>query len=129
MRRELQQKLFEKYPDLYRLRIAKEGEPLEPIVFGIECEDGWFDLIDRLSQQVVSLDPEATVVQVKEKFGGLRFYLNGSHDAWEASMKAEEESYTICEACGKPGTLRDNDRFYIQTLCDEHAKEESSPSY
>jgi len=76
---------------------------------------------------VAELEQEATgrqfeVLQVKEKFGGLRFYVNCRRN--EAIRQrigiAAEESFRTCEVCGQPGRLRE-DRW-IKTLCDEHAR-------
>jgi hypothetical protein len=59
------------------------------------------------------------VIQVKEKFGTLRFYINeGTDDIHRRIAKAEIESATICEATGKPGKLR-TDIGWHRTLCDE----------
>ena len=42
------------------------------------CGDGWFDIINNLSSEIVKhseYQPDHTFIsQVKEKFGGLRFY-------------------------------------------------------
>jgi hypothetical protein len=58
--------------------------------------------------------------QVKEKFGGLRFYVNRRNDAIIRRRIgiAVDECFRTCEVCGQPGTLRE-DRL-IKTLCDEH---------
>jgi hypothetical protein len=70
------------------------------------------------------LDEETAKVpvasQVKEKFGGLRFYVNGATDKhWNYINFAESMSYTICEECGAPGkTYTDG---WHMTLCDIHA--------
>ena len=77
----------------------------------------WSKILDRL----YDIKPRSVhVLQVKEKFGGLRFYI-GSADKefFDAIDAAEEESYTICEECGQPGILRE-DLGWILTLCDEH---------
>ena len=60
-------------------------------------------------------------IQVKEKFGGLRFYLkNSTPEIDKAVQLAETMSYNTCEVCGKRGTRRDTS--WIRTLCNEHAK-------
>jgi hypothetical protein len=60
------------------------------------------------------------VAQVKEKFGGLRFYFEGGNDAFHAIRAciaaAAQESFHICEVCGQPGYLIGHNR----TRCDEH---------
>lgn len=60
------------------------------------------------------------VMQVKEKFGGLRFYVNGAIDKhWDYIHFAESMSYRICEECGSPGKTYTNG--WHRTLCDIHA--------
>jgi hypothetical protein len=114
MKKELQEKLFNDYPQLFELR---KDPALYPIVFGIECGDGWFDLINDLCKKIVEIDPNVKATQVKEKFAGLRFYTTGTLDAvWDLIEEAEDKSYKICEDCGAPGTLRGN--MWVSTLCD-----------
>ncbi|MBI2449665.1 hypothetical protein HYV49_05205 [Candidatus Pacearchaeota archaeon] len=60
--------------------------------------------------------------QVKEKWGMLNMYLTFDTDEmYDLISEYEEKSKTICEDCGKPGSLRD-DLPWILTLCDEHYK-------
>ena len=48
------------------------------------------------------IPPQFQVQQVKEKFGGLRFYISAApQEVHNMIHKAEAESYTICEHCGK----------------------------
>jgi hypothetical protein len=74
-------------------------------LFQVECGDGWkclyqplIDLCNLYGMQVL---------QVKEKFGGLRFYFHGvgpnGLDIYELVSAAEEASYHICEECGEGG--------------------------
>lgn len=63
--------------------------------------------------------PESSTIatQVKEKFGGLRFYISGgSEEAYTAIDEAAAESYRTCEHCGEPGKC--NERGWLATLCD-----------
>ena len=116
MNRQHTQTLFEKYPRLYCGRKMSLQENLMP--FGFECGDGWFNLIDRLSDEIEKecqrlLREEELkekdlpiAVQVKEKFGTLRFYMSYSTAEIEQMIcKAENESNNTCERCGAPGTL------------------------
>jgi hypothetical protein len=66
--------------------------------------------------------PQVVIAQVKEKFGGLRFYYDGgdSHISGMVRM-AEIWAGHTCETCGKPGTIRHGG--WIRTLCDEHEEE------
>ena len=55
--------------------------------------------------------------QVKEKLGGLRFYMTcGNDEIFDLINKAEALSYKTCEECGKPGEQRGPG--WIYTLCD-----------
>ena len=56
-------------------------------------------------------------IQVKEKFGGLRFYLSrGTDEMFDLTNEAESASYKVCEGCGAPGTRRTGG--WIRVLCD-----------
>ena len=70
MKLELEQKLINKYPKLYKQHDWDMRQTC--MCWGFEVGDGWFDLINELSSKIEPLGAEA--VQVKEKFGGLRFY-------------------------------------------------------
>lgn len=67
-------------------------------------------------------DPWAnfTVDQVKEKFGGLRFYVSccPSSEVFGAINMTEALSYWTCEVCGNKGSRRRNGNW-LKTLCDE----------
>lgn len=64
-------------------------------------------------------------VQVKEKFGTLRVYMDGCNEAVSAYITfAEALSGSTCEKCGAPG--RRQGRGWIRTLCDTHAKTQAS---
>jgi len=79
---------------------------------------------EMIDEAKAKLDEEIAKVpvasQVKEKFGGLRFYVNGATDKhWNYINFAESMSYHTCEECGAPGK-RYTDGWH-QTLCDIHA--------
>ena len=85
---------------------------------------GWLPLLDKLAKELVDLGWNRTLDQVKEKFGGLRFYIGINLDITsdvdskihECIYAAEQESYTTCEDCGAPGSPRKSS--WIRTLCD-----------
>jgi hypothetical protein len=70
---------------------------------------------------LIALDPAYELHQVKQKFGGLRFYASFRDDvAAECSAliaDAEMASLVTCERCGDPGQLRHHRNWRI-TLCD-----------
>ena len=102
MNEENTKRLFADFPKLYE---GRNKSPMENLMcFGFECGDGWFDLIYKLSKDLSENHPECRAIQVKEKFGGLRFYVNGVSEAgWDLIDKAEEESYHTCEQCLRNG--------------------------
>jgi hypothetical protein len=94
---------------------------------GFQHDDGWFDILWRLCADLEPLVTEMEraggrqfeVLQVKEKFGGLRFYVNCRNDSIRQRIEAAiQESFHTCEVCGQPGKLREDS--WIKTLCDEH---------
>jgi hypothetical protein len=96
------------------------------MAFGFEIGDGWIPIMRELCEKIqaeIDSDPEAykdlEFTQVKEKWGGLRVYLNYYYPKIEELVDdAEAKSFETCEVCGKPGKLRE-DRSWIVTLCDE----------
>jgi hypothetical protein len=85
-----------------------------------DIEEGWYPLIKELIEDLIALGWNKQTCQVKEKFGGLRFYINeGTDEIHKRISKAEEDSYHVCEKCGEPGELRNDIGWYL-TLCDNH---------
>jgi len=117
MDQKIEAKLVEKYPNLY----SKYGGDIRDTCmgWGMSCGNGWFKLLDELSAKLESLNVIAS--QVKEKFGGLRFYIESCSDeiynkADNYITEAENKSYEVCEICGKEGELRHGG--WLQTTCD-----------
>lgn len=88
--------------------------------------EGWYPLILRLDKQMAEIDPDYSLLQVKEKFGGLRYYYLFSYDPSSLDAErvrdlvyaAEAESFKTCEECGaKPATQTKSG--WIKTLCQE----------
>ena len=64
---------------------------------------------------------QVRVAQVKEKFGGLRFYVDNADDYVRGAIEmAEMMSLRTCEVCGNRG--RKHTGGWIRTLCEEHAR-------
>ena len=95
-----------------------ESNPITDSDF-FEVGLGWFTLIKDLITDLIELGWNKEVCQVKEKFGGLRFYINAAtSEVHKRISQAEIESMNICEVTGKPGKLRTDIGWY-RTLCDE----------
>jgi len=128
MKERLEKKLSKKFPILYKY-FEERTEPLTPMIFGFECEDGWYDIIFKLSEEIEKFNNQVKdekeyecvqAFQVKEKFGGLRFYVNGAPEhIYKAIEKTEKTSYETCEECGKPGSMRTLRGFWLKTMCDK----------
>jgi hypothetical protein len=84
--------------------------------------DGWFGIIKKLIEESIAAGWDKQICQSKEKFGGLRFYVNStSEEVDEIILKYCKLSYETCEECGEPGKVRQGG--WIRTLCDQHALE------
>ncbi len=87
--------------------------------------NGWLGLIKDLIEKAIAAGWNKQTTQVKEKFGGLRFYINGAPDeVHNLISEAETASQEICEECGNPGKLQTTG--WWQTLCEEHIKKENN---
>ena len=95
--------------------------------FSFDCGDGWFNIVWKIMELVEEESktiPTIKVSCVKEKFGSLRVYVDGTNETnWrsinEKITKIEQESMEICEECGKKGEYH-SDLSWIRTLCSEH---------
>jgi hypothetical protein len=78
---------------------------------------GWFKIIDQLCTDMIANGWDKDLHQVKEKFGGLRFYVGGANEVCHGLTDAAEgESLKTCEECGKPG--HPHGRGWIRTTCE-----------
>lgn len=93
-----------------------------------ECQnavgEGWGELVERCWD--LTQKHNGAVVQVKEKFGTLRFYtFGGDGGLLDEIWAIEAESAKVCERCGDSGRLRlkqdypeDAPSGWLLTLCD-----------
>lgn len=115
-------KLVAKYPKLFR------------DVKQVETDDGWFDLLDTLCNQLQSRanwiieskkriepdmfedDLQPVVAQIKQKFSSLRAYFDNCDDEMRGMIQmAEAMSYHICEGCGAKATV--STTGWVRRLC------------
>jgi hypothetical protein len=103
----------------------------DDLPWGFDVGDGWRELIKQLTAEISDIVggpdalPDFRVVQVKEKYGELRFYIRAvpayHGDAIdEAVLQAEARSRRTCEVCGAPGELRETEEGYLYTACAAH---------
>lgn len=120
MDKKLEDKLMNTYPLIFKGRYKSIKESSIP--FGLECGSGWYWLIDNLCNCIQGYidnnnKPQVEAIQVKEKFGGLRFYINSSDDLIHGMIwLAENLSFRTCESCG---AIKDVSQTsgWIKTLC------------
>jgi len=97
---------------------------------------GWDTLVANLARMIdneIARDPSLLeggsnsfrVMQMKEKFGTLRFYYEGGNDRIRGLVDMTEQlSGTVCEVCGSLGTLCRSAKGaggWYKTLCEDCA--------
>jgi len=147
MEQGLDETLCAKYPRIFKDRHA--SMQVTCMCWGFEVGDGWYQILDSLCANIQHhIDwshknhewalkwnaehpdkqrpvrdpvPQVIAVQVKEKFGGLRFYYDGGDDQIHGMVQmAESWAIHTCEECGAPGYTRYGG--WHRTLCDHHAE-------
>lgn len=130
MHPELDKALCERYPLIFAQRHAPMTATA--MCWGFACEDGWYSLVDALCeelQRATSNGDGSQVVakQVKQKYGGLRFYVDGASEDQIALINfAEVLSLRMCEVCGALGTLDERPNVWMTTRCFEHRNTRSN---
>jgi len=86
-------------------------------------DEGWHDITKELIKELFAAGWDGVLLQAKEKFGELRFYIGAANDECHMLIdKYERLSRTICEVCGKAGeTVATNG--WLKTVCKEHIPE------
>lgn len=114
-----QHALIGKYPEFFEAGNAGHGLSDG----GFSTGPGWDGLLSTLFLKFrrLGLPPEFRIVQVKEKFGTLRCYHNGTtgqhdHEVEHAIREAEATSSVTCEQCGMIASLT-QDHGWWRTLC------------
>jgi hypothetical protein len=82
----------------------------------IDCSPGWHSLIVKLDEELSQIDPDYTIQQVKEKFGGLRYYFNTKTDRFKEMdsvvRRYEQIAWETCEVTGEHGVLMVRNGWY-----------------
>ena len=127
--------LLENHQDTYTEAMRLHNETFGPFrdmfkqSFGVSTNPGWYPLVEKLLLDFRALPQEDGVVlinQIKEKFGGLRVYVevSGSDDFKERVRdmieQAEKEASRTCEFCSNPGVLRTPG--WMRVTCEKHSK-------
>lgn len=118
-------------------QFAKSMEEKFPKMFaskygGFAVGKGWYPVLEILCANIQQhidwanrekeVCPQVVVEQIKEKFGGLRFYYQGGDEQIHGMVRmAEAWAGTACEECGGIGKRRGGG--WVRTLCDVHEAE------
>lgn len=126
MNQKLDDALCRDFPKLFKNRYLPPDKSC--MYFGFEVGDGWEPLIRECAAKLEAINdlirnPEQHIVaaQVKEKFGGLRFYIDSypaeyDKEVTEAIRIAEAKADETCEDCGAAGSAKGS-TGWISTLC------------
>ena len=115
-----------------QLQIEKLKEKIVPEYWkSIDVDEGWYQLVIDCDKELTGVDPNYQIYQVKEKFGGLRYYtrpsnLDDKHTLiriGDIISKYEEIASRTCSATGKPGVLMKSIGGWRKTLNPEYAAE------
>ena len=94
---------------------------------GVCVGEGWWHIVHTLCRNIQQhVDhtqcPPVQVTQIKEKFGGLRFYYSGGDDCVDSMVRlAESWAASTCEVCGDRGSLV-RTGGWLRVVCEKHAK-------
>lgn len=142
---ELEQKLFEKYPVLFRDRNKPVTESC--MAFGCEFSDGWYKLLDELCEYITRLSnrtdllklnkeyhteenrgfiylkrPTISFTQVKEKFGMMRIYWSGNGvENWEeicAKVHQDDREHAVNKYYDEVQNAIDYVEFLSSKVCE-----------
>jgi hypothetical protein len=121
---EFEKRMEEKYPKMF-------SQPYGGFAVG----EGWWPIIESLCANIQShtdwwnknretrpVVEQVVVAQIKEKFGGLRFYYDGGDEKIQGMVRmAESWADAVCEDCGTPATKKTTG--WIRNVCDKHFEE------
>ena len=122
------QEIIQKYPKIF---VPYEGNPMDVNWHGVP--KGWLPIIDKLCGSIQNYidsykrwdkekqewkhPPQLTCTQMKEKFGGLRFYYDGGDDLIEGMVVMAEYLCDItCQDCGSEQDIGQT-KGWVSTLC------------
>ena len=100
-----------------------QGRAKSPREWDIKQAKETFEDIEPQCKAAPLACQQVVVLQIKEKYGTLRFYYHGGDKVVDGMVRmAESMSAVTCEECGNSGKMQHGGSWY-RTLCDIHAKE------
>lgn len=93
----------------------------------VDVDEGWYQIVVDCDKDLTQIDPDYQIAQIKQKFGGLRYYFQPSLSHTQKDMddvvtKYEAVAAVTCEATGNPGVLMKSTGGWFRTLDPEYAK-------
>lgn len=123
MKKEMQDNLYSRYPELFTQANWTIGKTC--MCWGICTGDGWFNIINNLCSEIMSYCavnnkrvPEFS--QIKEELGALAVNIDyGDNIIWDLIKIAQGESEMVCEYCGVFGSEANitTEGTWLKTLC------------
>lgn len=107
-------------------KLIDRYDPLfHEIQFEIECELGWYDLVEAITVKLQQYNEKCLCqedmiwpLQIKEKYGELRYYISSApKEIRDFIAEQTEKSRTICEKCGQPGETYGKN--WVYTHCND----------
>ena len=114
--------------DQLQLQIEALKEKFVPEYYkSIDVDEGWYQIVVNCDKELIKIDPNYQIFQIKQKFGGLRYYFHPSQSDTLKEMqkviaKYEAIAKITCEATGNPGVLMRSKSGWYKTLDPEYAK-------
>ena len=100
--------LYKKEKTLAEKYIKKYKIISSPELHSISIPSGWYDFVCELTDNLIDIGWDKNLSQVKEKFGGLRFYIENTTPELNKLIKAAEiASFSICPVCGELKTKKE----------------------
>ena len=85
-----------------------------------QVPNSWRSIVENLINDLFECGWNGEIMQIKEKFGGLRFYISeGSESIFELIDNAENYTEEICIICGEPATTIGGGGWYTHR-CETH---------
>lgn len=128
-------KAYEAKEDTYQVEIAlfdKTFGPYKSIVTNIGIRPGWYKIVTDLLDKINEYNKEddlVSILQIKEKFGGLRVYTYFSNNVSDLIKEeiqdlideASKKASTTCDICGCSGAMLST-KQWMRTTCEKHNK-------
>ena len=90
----------------------------------VDVDAGWHQIVINCDKELADIDPYYVILQIKQKFGGLRYYFEPS-EAYDGVLFAKMNAVVLryasiasvtCEATGTPGVLMTSKGGWLKTL-------------